>query len=181
MSTLLKSLSIHPGENLDTSKIQNQKNSKYILELWCRLVELNLTKIHTSCSKFTDSLLLYFIISKEYIVLPLSDLILSSTNPEIKKSVCCYYLQVFFFKSVFAKFLWFTCFFKVAYYLHWKMGEGGCKQICHCQIVANKGRKSQQNCLLLQLKREYESWTVQKLEMLSSCTLFKGKEMFVKW
>ena len=25
MSTLLKSLSIHPGENLDTSEIQNQK------------------------------------------------------------------------------------------------------------------------------------------------------------
>ena len=48
MSTLLKSLSIHPGENLDTSKIQNQKNSKYILEIWCRLVEFNLTKIHTS-------------------------------------------------------------------------------------------------------------------------------------
>ena len=59
MSTLLKSLSIHPGENLDTSKIQNQKNSKYILEIWCRLVEFNLTKIHTSCHKFTDSLLLY--------------------------------------------------------------------------------------------------------------------------
>ena len=59
MSTLLKSLSIHPGENLDTSKIQNQKNSKYILEIWCRLVEFNLTEINTSCSIFTDSILSY--------------------------------------------------------------------------------------------------------------------------
>ena len=115
MSTLLKSLSIHPGENLDTSKIQNQKNSKYILEIWCRLVEFNLTKIHTSCSKFTDSLLLYSIISKEYIVLPLLDLILSSTNPEIKKSVCCYYLQVFF------KNLFLLNFFDLHAFLKWRI------------------------------------------------------------
>ena len=32
MSTLLKSLSIHPGENLDTLNSE-PKNSKYILEM----------------------------------------------------------------------------------------------------------------------------------------------------